>query len=123
MTEFASNAATSTFIELFAFMTNYEFESRMSFDPPKSETSDRLSARKRVLTQKTITIIEKMKNIWDFTKKKLANTQEMQKNTQIDIERSHLNTNSKTWSDCSSRILESNDHSESWITNESNHIK
>jgi hypothetical protein len=79
MTEFASNAATSAFIELFAFMTNYEFEPRMSFDSPKSETSNRLSVKERVLTQKTITIIEKMKNIWDFIKKKLANTQEMQK--------------------------------------------
>jgi hypothetical protein len=63
MIEFASNAATSAFIELFAFMTNYEFEFRMSFDSSKSETSDRLSAKERVLIQKTIIIIEKMKNI------------------------------------------------------------
>ncbi len=79
MTKFVSNAITSTFTELFAFMTNYEFESRMSFDSSKSETSNRLSIKERVLTQKMIIIIEKMKNIWDFIKKKLTNTQEMQK--------------------------------------------
>jgi hypothetical protein len=79
MTEFVSNAATSAFIELFAFMTNYEFESRMSFDFSQHETSDRLSARKRILNQKVVNIIDKMKNIWKFIKKKLVNTQKMQK--------------------------------------------
>jgi ribosomal protein S17E len=79
MTEFASNVATSTFIELFVFMTNYEFESRMSFDSSNVETNDRLSERERILTQKATIIIEKMKNIWDFIKKKLVNAQEMQK--------------------------------------------
>jgi hypothetical protein len=79
MTKFVSNAAISAFTELFAFMTNYEFESRMSFDSLQHETIDRLSAKKRILTQKAVIIIDKMKNIWDFNKKKLANTQEMQK--------------------------------------------
>jgi hypothetical protein len=80
MTEFAFNAVTSAFTELFAFMTNYEFESRMSFDSSDSNDSKkRLSARERILTQKTANIIDKMKNIWDFIKKKLANTQESQK--------------------------------------------
>jgi hypothetical protein len=79
MTKFVSNAAISAFIELFAFMTNYEFESRMSFDSLQRETNDRLSAKKRILTQKVVIIIDKMKNIWNFIKKKLANTQEMQK--------------------------------------------
>jgi hypothetical protein len=79
MTKFVSNAAISAFTELFAFMTNYEFESRMSFDSLQRETSDRLSARKRILTQKAVIIIDKMKNIWNFIRKKLANTQEMQK--------------------------------------------
>jgi hypothetical protein len=79
MTEFVFNAVTSTFTELFAFMTNYEFESRMSFDSFESETSDRLSTKERILTQKTIIIIEKMKDIWNFIKKKLVNAQKMQK--------------------------------------------
>ncbi len=77
--EFASNAITSTFIELFVFMTNYEFESRMSFDSSNINISDRLSTKERILTQKADTIIDKMKNIWEFIKKKLINAQQDQK--------------------------------------------
>jgi hypothetical protein len=46
-------------------MTNYEFESRMSFDFSDFDVNiiDRLSIKKRVLTQKANTIAEKMKNI------------------------------------------------------------
>jgi hypothetical protein len=63
MIEFAFNSAISTFTELFAFMINYEFESRMSFDSSDIENVDRLSAKKRILTQKAKTIFDKMKNI------------------------------------------------------------
>ncbi len=77
--EFASNAVTSAFTELSAFMTNYEFEPRMSFDSSNINSSDRLSARERILTQKADTIIDKMKNIWEFIKKKLVNAQQDQK--------------------------------------------
>jgi hypothetical protein len=81
MTEFAFNAATSAFIELFAFMTNYEYESRMSFDSSNSSNvaRERLSIRERVLTQKDAFIVEKMKNIWEFIKKKRVNAQKSQK--------------------------------------------
>jgi hypothetical protein len=81
MIEFAFNVATSAFIELFVFMTNYEYESRMSFDSSNSSNvaRERLSIKKRVLTQKDASIIEKMKNIWEFIKKKLANAQKSQK--------------------------------------------
>jgi hypothetical protein len=71
MIEFVFNAAISAFTELFAFMTNYEFESRMNFDSFEEDNSN--SAKKRVLSRKSSNIIEKMKNIWNFTKKKLAN--------------------------------------------------
>ncbi len=81
MTEFASNIATSAFTELFVFMTNYDFESKMSFDSSNSNDifRERLFARERILTQKAANMIKKMKNIWDFIKKKLANTQDAQK--------------------------------------------
>ncbi len=75
MTEFAFNAATSVFIELFVFITNYDFESRMSFDSISIEES----ARKWILSKKTFDIIEKMKKIWEFTKKRLINAQKSQK--------------------------------------------
>ncbi len=45
MIEFAFNAATSTFIELSAFMINCDFESRMSFDLINIETTNRLFAK------------------------------------------------------------------------------
>jgi hypothetical protein len=75
MIEFASNVAISTFIELFVFMTNYEYESCMNFDSSNSENVARkqLSIKKRVLTQKNVYIVEKIKNIWEFIKKKLVN--------------------------------------------------
>jgi hypothetical protein len=82
MIEFVSNAATSVFIELSAFMTNYDFESRMSFDSSDSNNDvfqERLSIKERVLTQKANIIAQKMRNIWDFIKKKLANAQDIQK--------------------------------------------
>ncbi len=80
MTEFVSNVVTSTFIELFVFMTNYEFESRMSFESSNSNNSrERLSIRERVLTQRTKNIAKKMRNIWDIFKKTLINAQKTQK--------------------------------------------
>jgi hypothetical protein len=80
MIEFVFNATISAFTELFVFMTNYEFESRMSFESSDSnDSNERLSVKKRMLTQKTIIITKKMKNIWDFIKKKLAHTQNIQK--------------------------------------------
>jgi hypothetical protein len=49
------------------------------FDSLNIETNDRLLNKKRILIQKTIIIIEKMKNIWNFIKKKLVNAQKIQK--------------------------------------------
>jgi ribosomal protein L11 len=77
MIEFIFNATIFAFTELFAFMTNYEFESRMSFDSFTKNNSK--STKKCILSRKDLNIIEKMKNIWEFTKKKLAQTQNIQK--------------------------------------------
>jgi hypothetical protein len=82
MTEFVSNAATFAFTELFVFMTNYDFESKMSFDSSNSNDDvfrEWLSTKKRVLTQKAVIITKKMKDIWYFIKKKLIDTQNTQK--------------------------------------------
>jgi hypothetical protein len=75
MTEFASNAAILIFTELFAFMTNYEFESRMSFDSISNEEF----VKERIQDKKASNIIDKMKNIWNFIKQKLINSQNAQK--------------------------------------------
>jgi hypothetical protein len=81
MTKFVSNVATSTSTELFAFMINYEFESRMNFDSSSAndDARNKLSTKERILIQKVEIIAEKMKNIWEFIKKKLANAQKNQK--------------------------------------------
>ncbi len=65
MIKIALNAATSIFIELFVFMTNYKYESRMSFDSSNlsNVSPERLSIKERVLTQKIVNIVSKMKNI------------------------------------------------------------
>jgi hypothetical protein len=59
MIEFAFKAATFAFIDLFVFMTNYDFESRMSFDSISVEEL----IKERVLDKKAFVITEKMKNI------------------------------------------------------------
>jgi hypothetical protein len=66
MIKFIPNVATSAFIELFVFMTNYDFESRINFDSLNSNddvSQERLSAKERMLTQKAAIIAKKMKNI------------------------------------------------------------
>jgi hypothetical protein len=59
MIEFVSNVITFAFTELFVFLANYEFESRMSFNSIDIENT----IRKRILIKKTFDITKKMKNI------------------------------------------------------------
>jgi hypothetical protein len=73
--KFAFNACISLFTDLFSFMTNYDFESRISFDLISTENT----TRERILTKKTVDIFEKMKEIWKFIKKKLVTAQKSQK--------------------------------------------
>ncbi len=75
MIEFVSNVITSAFTELFIFLINYEFESKMSFDSIDIENT----IKKRILIKKTFDITKKMKNIWKFIKEKLINVQKSQK--------------------------------------------
>jgi hypothetical protein len=56
MIEYALNAIISAFTEISAFMTNYDFESRMSFNSINSSES----ARERIMQFKEINIAEKM---------------------------------------------------------------
>jgi hypothetical protein len=49
----------------------------MSFDSFEEDNSK--SAKERILSRKNSNVIEKMKDIWDFTKKKLASAQDTQK--------------------------------------------
>lgn len=57
-------------------MANYEYESRMSFDPIDTKEG---TARERLLRKKGADIMNKMKDVWTFTRAKLAKSQEAQK--------------------------------------------
>jgi hypothetical protein len=72
MIEYASNAIISAFTEIFAFITNYDFELRMSFDFINSSES----TRERIMQFKEVNIAEKMQKMIDFIKRKLAIIQE-----------------------------------------------
>jgi hypothetical protein len=76
MTEFASNVVMSVSTKLFVFMTNYDFESRMSFDFSADVSK---SVKERILIRKNSNIIDKMKDIWEFIKQRLIKAQQNQK--------------------------------------------
>jgi hypothetical protein len=67
MIEYAFNATIFALIDIFAFMINYDFESRMSFD---SISLSEL-VRERILQIKRINIAKKMKEMIEFTTRKL----------------------------------------------------
>jgi hypothetical protein len=76
MIKYAFNFIIFVFIKIFAFMTKYDFESRMSFD---SVNSIEKSTRERILRTRDVDMTKKMKEIIEFTKKKLVKVKENQK--------------------------------------------
>ncbi len=75
MIEFVSSVITSAFTELFVFLANYDFESRMNFDSIDIENT----IKERIFIKKASDITKKMRNIWKFIKEKLINAQKSQK--------------------------------------------
>jgi hypothetical protein len=71
MTEYTFNSIIFVFTEIFAFITNHDFESRMSFD---SMNSIEKSTRERILRTRDVDMTKKMKEIIEFIKKKLVKT-------------------------------------------------
>jgi hypothetical protein len=72
MTEYAFNAIIFVFIDIFVFMTNYDFESRMSFD--LIESLESRFVKERILRIKEVDMTKKMKEIFEFTRRKLIMT-------------------------------------------------
>jgi hypothetical protein len=72
MTKYAFNAFISIIIQMFSFLVNYEFESRMSFDQMKFDEN---TARNRVNKFRERKIVFIMKNIWKFAKKHMKKNQ------------------------------------------------
>jgi hypothetical protein len=75
MTEYAFNAIVFVSTDISAFMINYDFESRMSFDSIESFES----TRERILKARGVNMTKKMQKVMKFTRRKLAMTQESQK--------------------------------------------
>jgi hypothetical protein len=83
MTEYASNAFISATTQMFSFLVNYEFESRMSFDHvefAENTTKDRINRfRERE-------IVFTMKNIWKFAKEHMKKINKIRLSMLTDIE-------------------------------------
>jgi hypothetical protein len=75
MTEYVLNASISIITQIFSFLANYEFESRMSFDRMKFDES---IAKERVNRSKDREIVFIIKNIWKFAKEHMKKSQQHQ---------------------------------------------
>jgi hypothetical protein len=73
MIEYASNAFISIITQMFSFLVNYEFESRMSFDHVEFEEN---TVRDRINRFRRRAIVFTMKNIWKFAKKHMKKSQQ-----------------------------------------------
>jgi hypothetical protein len=75
MTEYAFNAFISTITQMFSFLVNYEFESRMSFDHVEFAENTIKNRMNRFRRRK---IVFTMKSIWKFAKKHMKKSQQSQ---------------------------------------------
>jgi hypothetical protein len=75
MTKYAFNAFVSIITQVFSFLANYEFESRMSFDQMKFDEN---TAKDRINRFREREIVFTMKNIWKFAKKHMKKSQQSQ---------------------------------------------
>jgi hypothetical protein len=76
MIEYVSNASVLITTQVFSFLANYDFESRMSFD--FNFLFDENTIRKRVQKFKNKEIVFIMKKIWTFAKKHMKKNQQNQ---------------------------------------------
>jgi hypothetical protein len=72
MTKYAFNAFISIITQIFSFLTNYEFESRMNFDQIKFDENTTKERVNRFRDKKRVFI---MKNIWKFVKEHMKKSQ------------------------------------------------
>jgi hypothetical protein len=76
MIEYASNVFISIITQMFLFLANYEFESRMNFD--SNVQFDENTAKERINRFKEREIVFTMKNIWKFAKEHMKKSQRHQ---------------------------------------------
>ncbi len=75
MIEYVSNASILTIIQMFLFLANYEFKSRMNFDQMKFDEN---TIKKRVNRFRKREIVFTMKKIWIFAKEHMKKSQRHQ---------------------------------------------
>ncbi len=75
MTKYAFNVFISIITQMFSFLANYEFESRMSFDQIEFDEN---TAKERVNRFRDREIVFTMKNIWKFAKGHMKKSQQHQ---------------------------------------------
>ena len=76
MAEFSSNANTLATTKIAPFLVSCGYIPRMSFDPSVDLTA--LSTRKRLANAKAKSIADCMQEVWDFTRAKMAKSQQAQ---------------------------------------------
>jgi hypothetical protein len=75
MIEYVFNVFISAFTQIFSFLANYDFESRMSFDFVQFEKN---TAKERIHRFKKRNIVFTMKNIWKFAQNHMKKNQRQQ---------------------------------------------
>jgi hypothetical protein len=75
MTKYAFNVFISIITQMFSFLANYKFESRMSFDQIEFDEN---TIKKRVNRFRDREIVFTMKNIWKFAKEHMKKSQQHQ---------------------------------------------
>jgi hypothetical protein len=85
MTEYVSNAFISITTQVFSFLANYDFESRMSFDLVQFDEN---TIRDRMQTIRDREIVFIMKKIWEFVKTHMKKSQHK---SDLIIHQKHLN--------------------------------
>ena len=75
MTEYVSNTTNFATIKLSSFFINYEFQSRMSFEPIETKNT----AKRKCLKRKTTNIHIDMKRVWLFAQKNFSQSQQNKK--------------------------------------------
>ncbi len=75
MTKYVLNAFISIITQMFSFLVNYKFESRMSFDQIKFDEN---TTKERVNRFRDRKIVFTMKDIWKFAKKHMKKSRQRQ---------------------------------------------
>jgi hypothetical protein len=72
MIEYVSNAFISITTQVFSFLVNYDFESRMSFDHVSLKEN---TSKERIQRTRDREIVFIMKKIWEFVKAHMKKSQ------------------------------------------------